>query len=733
MLVEIKNLGEIFQKRFEAIQSWAELSFTESDKELIKQLPNVKEVYRSSVVIQSPAELKKHSHIPSQYILYAALIKEFAQALYEYIAILKELKNSDLSNSQVHQIILNRDSNYPAFEKLSKHEQDYFFDLFGKDKEHALGAKSILSEKDGAKALRGEKDFFSSVVLQVINVPNSSNSLLGELVYYLSERPNIYEVLQRKYINNISFIVQDSVAGSFAASVFRFLWNYDRLEKVKPLILQNKDKRLLSISNSDFKLTSVFQQSKGWLDESELMSGGVIRFTKNPQFSMDENLIYVSTEWTSERDSRLDITSLKYILESQYKEFEIEITENAFTLKPSKHRAPSKSNFVGVGTSLPKPFILLAGISGTGKSRFVKRQAMFQGGVNHILIPVRPDWHEPSDLLGYVSKINGEKYVTSEFLKFVVRAWVDAYDCVSEGRVALKDLSNMSTWWACLDEMNLAPVEQYFADYLSVIETRQWTGNTYECEALVHPAKLVDEGCHEKLKKDLGLLANDDLWQYFVKNGISIPPNLIVAGTVNMDETTHGFSRKVIDRAFTIDFGAFFPNDFDELFNPKSEPRPLVFSKYSSVNMDDLSDVASDFNGDKSISFLKDINSCLQGTPFELAFRALNELLLAVKCFSPKDDEELSAVWDDFIMTKLLPRIEGDTDKLRFNGEESLLTILQNKISMHLTNLNPTGFRPDLLRTSLNGNNISVEIRSLKKIAWMHERLINSSFTSFWA
>ena len=733
MLVEIKILGEIFQKRFEATQSWTELSFTESDKEIIKQLPNVKEVYRSSVMIQSPTELTKHSHIPSQYMLYAALIKEFAQALYEYIAILKELKNSDLSNSQIHQLILDRDSNYPAFTKLSKQEKDNFFNVFGKDKEYALGAKSILSEKDGLKGLRGEKDFFSSVVLQVINVPNSSNSLLGELVYYLSEKPNIYKELQRAYIKNLSFIAQESVAGGFAASVFRFLWNYDRLEKVKSLISQNGDKRFLSIATSNFKLTSVFQQSERWLEESEMTSGNKIRFTEKPQFLMNGNLIYVSTEWTSEKDTRLDITSLKSIIESEYKEFEIEITEKIFTLKPRKQHAPLKSNFIGVGTSLPKPFILLAGISGTGKSRFVKRQATFQGGENHILIPVRPDWHEPSDLLGYVSKINGEKYVISEFLKFIVKAWIDAYDNVSEGKVALKDFSKMTTWWACLDEMNLAPVEQYFADYLSVIETRQWTGNTYECEALVHPAQLVDESCHEELKKDLGLLENDDLWRHFVENGIPIPPNLIVAGTVNMDETTHGFSRKVIDRAFTIDFGAFFPNDFDELFNPKSEPKPLVFSKYSNANIDDLSVVAADFNGHKSIGFLKDINSCLQGTPFELAFRAINELLLAVKCFSPKDDEELSAVWDDFIMTKLLPRIEGDTDKLRFNGEVSLLTSLQNKIAMHLTNLNSTGFRPDLLRRSVTGEDINVEIRSLKKIAWMQERLLNNSFTSFWA
>ena len=386
-------------------------------------------------------------------------------------------------------------------------------------------------------------------------------------------------------------------------------------------------------------------------------------------------------------------------------------------------------------TVLPKPFVLLAGISGTGKTLFVRRQAEIKitEQKNYELIPVRPDWHEPSDLLGYVTRIDGERYVPTLFLEFLVAAWCDAFEKIDAGKIVLRPLDEITTYWACLDEMNLAPVEQYFADYLAVLETRRWDGVSYTCDALVHPARLLGKDAPlPELQKRLGLEGKDELWTHFLEHGIPLPPNLIVAGTVNMDETTHGFSRKVIDRAFTIDFGEFFPNDFDKFFTPDRKPKSLKFSRYSNATQADLGSVAADVNGTRSVEFLKAINEPLRGTPFELAFRAMNELLLAVKCFAPADEVTLEAVWDDFLMTKLLPRIEGDAEKLRADGEKSLLTGLRDKVAQVLPKTVATGTRPDLLQTDTSGGAVQVPLRSLKKIKWMQERLTNNAFTSFW-
>lgn len=390
-----------------------------------------------------------------------------------------------------------------------------------------------------------------------------------------------------------------------------------------------------------------------------------------------------------------------------------------------------------LSTPLPKPFILLSGISGTGKTRFVKQQAekFSLDGSNFCLVVVRPDWHEPSDLLGYVSRLGsaGTEYMVTDFIRFMVAAWKEATHSIDGSHIAYNEQS--IPYWLCLDEMNLAPVEQYFADYLSVIETRYWNDGQYHCEPLLNASifSLVAEPL--SLRKNLGLEedGHDNLWAHFVKNGISIPPNLIVAGTVNMDETTHGFSRKVIDRAFTLDFGEFFPNDFQHYFEPKTQVKALSFPVISHVDIDLIANVISDADATKSIRFLEAINSELKGTPFELAYRALNELLIAVVCFSPADDIALQAVWDDFLMTKVLPRLEGDGEKLQDNSEQNLLDKLASTLTSQLTEIwGDEQSRPDLLREGTDGSTLTIPCRSKKKINWMQNRLRDNGFTSFW-
>ncbi len=384
---------------------------------------------------------------------------------------------------------------------------------------------------------------------------------------------------------------------------------------------------------------------------------------------------------------------------------------------------------------LPKPFLLLAGISGTGKTRFAREQAKRSCGLpyedapekpdNYELVAVRPDWHEPSDLLGYVSRISkdGPNYVPTKFLEFLIKAWQEVFK--KNGSLTTVG-ENTHPFWLCLDEMNLAPVEQYFADYLSILETRKWAEGKYSS------LPLVSDNL-ELVMNALGGSKDDQEWKaFFEYKGIPLPPNLIVAGTVNMDETTHGFSRKVIDRALTIDFQEFFPNKYDEYFDQKSQPVVLSFPTDSQVSSpEDLALVVSDSDGSKSIAFLSAINENLKSTPFELAYRALNELLLAVKCFAPKDARTLCAVWDDFLMQKVLPRIEGDSENLKSDGDDSgILMDLKSVIESQFKAINKEGLmmRPDLL----NEPHIDVSCRSIIKINWMQERLKQNHYTSFW-
>ncbi|MCZ8501670.1 hypothetical protein O9853_12460 [Vibrio lentus] len=94
--------------------------------------------------------------------------------------------------------------------------------------------------------------------------------------------------------------------------------------------------------------------------------------------------------------------------------------------KPSKVISLSSSSS-DIEATISKPFLLLAGISGTGKTRFVRKQAEKTGSIEdtYRLTSVRPDWHEPSDLLGYTSRLNGNaEYIVTDVLKFIVKAWI---------------------------------------------------------------------------------------------------------------------------------------------------------------------------------------------------------------------------------------------------------------------------------------------------------------------
>lgn len=390
-------------------------------------------------------------------------------------------------------------------------------------------------------------------------------------------------------------------------------------------------------------------------------------------------------------------------------------------------------------TQLPKPFLLLAGISGTGKSRFVREQVPEDERKDRYqLVAVRPDWHEPSDLLGYVSRLSGQaQYVMTDVLKFIVKAWkaVENAGLLRNNEVAGSKalLEQVPPYWLCLDEMNLAPVEQYFADYLAVIESRKWVWHnedefSYQTEALLSPTAWEDiANFQEQLDVD------DELWDFFQTNGIGIPFNLIVAGTVNMDETTHAFSRKVLDRALSFDFSEFYPNDFDAFFAPKTQQKPLSYPIYSQITQNDFDELAF---ASKSIEFLTALNKQFENTPFKLGYRALNELLLSVKSFQPQTDEELQAVWDDFVMLKVLPRIEGDENKLYSVTQDgrSVLDDIEMVLAKHLSAIwhDNDAVRVDFWQTDVQGKPLKIKCRTKPKLANMKTQLTNRGMVSFW-
>jgi hypothetical protein len=361
-----------------------------------------------------------------------------------------------------------------------------------------------------------------------------------------------------------------------------------------------------------------------------------------------------------------------------------------------------------------KPFVLLAGISGTGKSRIVRELARacdtidenpwnVQSPANFCLISVKPNWHDSTELLGYVSRISGkDRFISTVFWKFLVRAYKNP------------DIP----FFLCLDEMNLAPVEQYFAEYLSCIESRK-----------LHEDKIITDLIFPKIDEQWYLdfiheIGGEEI-EEFLSEGISIPQNLIVVGTVNMDETTFTFSRKVLDRAMTIEM-----NDADLWGGlEKLEKRFAIKASQIIGNAVEGRDIYKDNKEECEIvlNYLNAINNALKGTPFRIAYRTRNEFLLYV-IENLKYQGEMSKEFcmaralDEVTSMKILSRIEGDDSRLRSPNGESLLMYLQKVIR-------------DSLLLVLGENNLQdIEVLNVcsNKLEEMEQKLQNG-YCNFWA
>ena len=387
-----------------------------------------------------------------------------------------------------------------------------------------------------------------------------------------------------------------------------------------------------------------------------------------------------------------------------------------------------------------KPFLLLAGISGTGKSRIVKEMAYAscpdEGDLredktspgNYCLIEVKPNWNDSTELLGYETVLDGGNYHLTKFVKFLIKAMQH---------------ENVP-FFVCLDEMNLAAVEQYFAEFLSILESRKDVDGTIKSEPLIPAAifnkydnKLLKELFPSKEKQEKGTgypVVDEELapysnatYQILREEGLRIPRNLIVVGTVNMDDTTYQFSRKVIDRAMTIEMNEVNLNDMFDIEKPDAlsyredvVDKGWFFAPFAQSN----NALQQMNNGERELLAKKikttigqtdadgtttsgSLEAILGKTPFRIAYRVVNELILHFYALRWENKEaEFESLYnkalDNILMMKVLPRIEGNEDLVK---EPLAQLATWTEVAYPKANA---------------------------KIVEMRERLERSHFTSFW-
>ena len=334
-----------------------------------------------------------------------------------------------------------------------------------------------------------------------------------------------------------------------------------------------------------------------------------------------------------------------------------------------------------------KPFVILAGTSGTGKTRLVKLFAEAIGAKLK-LVPVRPDWSDSSDLFGHTD-LSGN-FQPGAIIDFIKQA----------------EWNSDTPYFLCLDEMNLARVEYYLSDFLSVIETRDRKANgEIETDPLVDVDYYKDGDAKTKYGR------------------VFIPENLYIVGTVNMDETTFPFSKKVLDRANTIEFS--YVNLMSMVGDKKETVAQKIDNSFLKTDYLYLRD-CDDSELIESVCFdLEELNQILVKANLHVGYRVRDEISFYLMNNKKADLLSKETAFDNEIMQKILPRVQGSSAAIK-----DVLSELFIKCAGDYT-----GFSGISAYEQMESYIESKECKypnSAKKIKFMMRRYEEDGFTSYW-
>lgn len=340
-----------------------------------------------------------------------------------------------------------------------------------------------------------------------------------------------------------------------------------------------------------------------------------------------------------------------------------------------------------------KPFLILAGISGTGKSKLVK---LFSEAINatsannrYNIISVKPDWNDSTELIGY-KNINDE-FIQGKLIKIIAEA--------------SKPENILEPYFVCLDEMNLARVEYYLSEYLSIFETRY-----FDKEGCIETDRIFSRGYFSESN--------------FLSN-LVIPENIYIIGTVNMDDTTFAFSKKVLDRVNTIEFSDVrledldFTADVENIINTLELDNKWFKTRFLSIK--DAVKYDKDYVARINNKIIEINNILAQGNK-HFGYRVRDEIIFYMleNKINRLLDENIA--FDYQIMQKILPAITGSDRVIKY-----ILIDLYNYC-------NPSGQISDEINYIKYGEErieTALYFKSANKILMML-RGYEDGFVSFW-
>lgn len=376
----------------------------------------------------------------------------------------------------------------------------------------------------------------------------------------------------------------------------------------------------------------------------------------------------------SSQTIQFDREGLKDLISIINKEFDLISSEISRELKKSEPVPFTVKALLNdrkyITSLLAKPFVILTGNSGTGKTRIARQFAEYlkkeseSGESNILIVPVGADWTDNTKILGYFNPLADDGtgvYVKTEIFRFLERA----------------NANPQIPFFLILDEMNLSHVERYFSDFLSKMEI---PGSAFTIDGY---------------------------------GSLPYPKNLFITGTVNIDETTYMFSPKVLDRANVIEFkpekDSVLTSLTAEMKEESLAAEPGMAEGFLQLAEKIRNASATDYN---NIGFtaaepiLSELYDILQKAGFEFAFRTVKEirqyLIAAYELEEEKENFSLNGHLDIQILQKILPKIYGNRQQVG--------TLLEE------------------LKVFFEKENFT---HSLQKVTQMAERLSRFQFVSF--
>ncbi len=363
---------------------------------------------------------------------------------------------------------------------------------------------------------------------------------------------------------------------------------------------------------------------------------------------------------------------------------------------------------------------------------------------NFLFYPIRPDFRDSKSLLGYYNPLTGE-YHSTLLLEFILKA---AENYLRKGKDA-------DPFFVLLDEMNLARVEYYFADFLSILEAKKFTSKE---DALQNPnfreflnslnfsPEELNEENFQFSSHGIKLHSEGNLKN--IPKGLFLPPNLYFIGTINVDETTHPIAPKVLDRAFTLEFEVddfekyleFLKNFAEEGISIKpSEELKKDFTregKFAVIEKETIKEYCE--NNKDVVELLNKINKLLKKYGLHFGYRVFDEIVMFLhNSENSKLPLDKDSALDFAIKTKILPKFSGVRQRL----EKPILGLLDMFVDEEETPIEfekifslPWFEENKTLKVEINGETIEVKTKypqTVSKLLEMLYKLKTEGFATF--